>query len=82
MAIIKWLKRIIGLLLISAIGYLNYFWYTADYDEWGDLGGLYLFCLIIIQLLSLILFLGMLMTIWSLKKENSRLKSRLESQED
>ena len=82
MAIFNYFKGMIALTILACIGYLNYFAFTATVEVHGDLGGVYLWTLLVTNSLFAVLVVGLFVSHWALKKENKRLKSKLESQED
>ena len=76
----------IALTTLALIGYLNYwsmnFSGGASSEQHGDLSSLYSFTVVATNLLFSVLVVGLFVSHWALKKENKRLKSKLESQED
>ena len=82
MAIFNYFKGMIALTILACIGYLNYFAFTATVEVHGDLGGVYLWTLLVTNSLFAVLVVGLFLSRRSLKKENKRLKSKLESQGD
>ena len=86
MAIFDYLKSMIALVILAFIGYINIWAFNftgeATAERHGDLASLYAFTLQVTLLLFTILVVGLFLSYRSLKKENKRLKSKLESQGD
>lgn len=86
MAIFDYLKGMIALAILAFIGYTNIWAFNftgeATAERHGDLASLYAFTLQVTLLLFTILVVGLFLSYRSLKKENKRLKSKLESQGD
>ena len=86
MAIFDYLKGMIALAILAFIGYINIWAFNftgeATAERHGDLASLYAFTLQVTLLLFTILVVGLFLSYRSLKKENKRLKSKLESQRD
>ena len=86
MAIFDYLKGMIALAILAFIGYMNIWAFNftgeATAERHGDLASLYAFTLQVTLLLFTILVVGLFLSYRSLKKENKRLKSKLESQGD
>tara|TARA_S200000501_G_scaffold8643_1_gene7679 strand:+ start:1183 stop:1443 length:261 start_codon:yes stop_codon:yes gene_type:complete len=86
MAIFDYLKSMIALAILAFIGYINIWAFNftgeATAERHGDLASLYAFTLQVTLLLFTILVVGLFLSYRSLKKENKRLKSKLESQGD
>ena len=86
MAIFDYLKGMIALAILAFIGYINIWAFNftgeATAERHGDLASLYAFTLQVTLLLFTILVVGLFLSYRSLKKENKRLKSELESQGD
>ena len=86
MAIFDYLKGMIALAILAFIGYINIWAFNftgeATAERHGDLSSLYAFTLQVNILLFTILVVGLFLSYRSLKKENKRLKSKLESQGD
>jgi len=86
MAIFDYLKGMIALAILAFIGYINIWAFNftgeATAERHGDLASLYAFTLQVTLLLFTILVVGLFLSYRSLKKENKRLKSKLESQGD
>ena len=86
MAIFDYLKGMIALAILAFIGYINIWAFNftgeATAERHGDLASLYAFTLQVTLLLFTILVVGLFLSRRSLKKENKRLKSKLESQRD
>jgi hypothetical protein len=86
MAIFDYLKGMIALAILAFIGYINIWAFNftgeATAERHGELASLYAFTLQVTLLLFTILVVGLFLSYRSLKKENKRLKSKLESQGD
>ena len=86
MGIFGYLKGMIALTILALIGYINIWAFNftgeATAERHGDLSSLYAFTLQVTLLLFTILVVGLFLSYRSLKKENKRLKSKLESQGD
>ena len=86
MARFDYLKGMIALAILAFIGYINIWAFNftgeATAERHGDLASLYAFTLQVTLLLFTILVVGLFLSYRSLKKENKRLKSKLESQGD
>jgi len=86
MAIFDYLKGMIALAILAIIGYTNIWAFNftgeATAERHGGLASLYVFTLQVNILLFTILVVGLFLSHRSLKKENKRLKSKLESQGD
>ena len=86
MGIFGYLKGMIALAILAFIGYINIWAFNftgeATVERHGDLASLYMFTLQVTLLLFTILVVGLFLSYRSLKKENKRLKSKLESQGD
>jgi glycerol-3-phosphate acyltransferase PlsY len=86
MAILDYLKGMIALAILAFIGYINIWAFNftgeATAERHGELASLYAFTLQVTLLLFTILVVGLFLSYRSLKKENKRLKSKLESQGD
>ena len=86
MGIFGYFKGMIALAILAFIGYINIWAFNftgeATAERHGDLASLYAFTLQVTLLLFTILVVGLFLSYRSLKKENKRLKSKLESQGD
>ena len=86
MGIFGYLKGMIALTILALIGYINLyalnFTGEATTEQHGDLGALLSASLAATTFLFSVLLVGLFLSHWALKKENKRLKSKLESQED
>ena len=86
MGIFGYLKGMIALTILAFIGYINIWAFNftgeATAERHGELASLYAFTLQVTLLLFTILVVGLFLSYRSLKKENKRLKSKLESQGD
>ena len=76
----------IALTILAFIGYINLYAYNftgeATPENHGDLAPLFLWSMTATTLLFSVLVVGLFLSYRSLKKENKRLKSKLESQGD
>ena len=86
MGIFGYLKGMIALTILALIGYINLyalnFTGEATTERHGDLVPLLYVSLAATTFLFSVLVVGLFVSHWALKKENKRLKSKLESQED
>ena len=86
MGIFGYLKGMIALTILALIGYINLYAYNftgeATAENHGDLAPLFLWSMAATTVLFCVLGVGLFVSHWALKKENKRLKSKLESQED
>ncbi len=86
MGIFGYLKGMIALTIHAFIGYINLYAYNftgeATPENHGDLAPLFLWSMTATTLLFSVLVVGLFLSYRSLKKENKRLKSKLESQGD
>ena len=86
MGIFGYLKGMIALTILAFIGYINLYAYNftgeATPEVHGDLAPLFLWSMTATTFLFSVLVVGLFLSYRSLKKENKRLKSKLESQGD
>jgi len=86
MGIFGYLKGMIALTILALIAYINLFAFNftgeATTERHGNLDSLFLGSMAATTFLFSILVVGLFVSHWALKKENKRLKSKLESQED
>ena len=86
MGIFGYLKGMIALTILALIGYINLYAYNftgeATPENHGSLDSLFLWSMTATTFLFSVLVVGLFVSHWALKKENKRLKSKLESQED
>ena len=86
MGIFGYLKGIIALTILAFIGYINLYAYNftgeATAENHGDLAPIFLWSMTATTFLFSVLVVGLFLSYRSLKKENKRLKSKLESQGD
>ena len=86
MGIFGYLKGMIALTILAFIGYINLYAYNftgeATPENHGDLGPLFLWSMTATRFLVSGLVVGVCGAYRALKKENKRLKSKLESQGD
>tara|TARA_B100002052_G_scaffold149062_1_gene136102 strand:+ start:1695 stop:1976 length:282 start_codon:yes stop_codon:yes gene_type:complete len=85
MGIFGYLKGMIALAILAFIGYINIWAFNftgeATAERHGDLASLYMFTLQVNILLFTILLVGLFLSHRALKKENNRLKSKLQNLE-
>ena len=86
MGIFGYLKGMIALTILALIAYINLYAYNftgeATAENHGDLAPLFLWSMTATTFLFSVLVVGLFLSYRSLKKENKRLKSKLESQGD
>mgnify|MGYP001168267873 FL=1 len=86
MGIFGYLKGMIALTILALIAYINLFAFNftgeATEERHGDLAALNLGSMAATTFLFSVLVVGLFVSHRALKKENKRLKSKLESQED
>ena len=85
MGIFGYLKGMIALTILAFIGYINLYAYNftgeATPENHGDLAPLFLWSMTATTFLFSILVVGLFLSYRSLKKENNRLKSKLQNLE-
>jgi len=86
MGIFGYLKGMIALTILALIAYINLFAFNftgeATEERHGSLDALFLGSMAATTFLFSVLVVGLFVSHRALKKENKRLKSKLESQED
>ena len=86
MGIFGYLKGMIALTILALIAYINLFAFNftgeATEERHGNLDALFLGSMAATTFLFSVLVVGLFVSHRALKKENKRVKSKLESQED